>query len=227
MKNLAVIPARSGSKGLKDKNIKLLNGKPLMVYSIEAAKKSEIFDCIHVSTDSEQYAKIAKDNGADVPFLREASLANDTSSTWDVIKYVLKKYTAMNQCFDSVTVLQPTSPLRSEKDIYHAYQMFVQKKAHAVISVCEMEHPPVWSNVLPEDGSLKGFLKPEADVRRQELPTYYRFNGAIYIVDVKHLLNVGDLYDEKSYAYVMDKRISVDIDTAYDFAMAEFMMNYT
>lgn len=224
MKNLAVIPARSGSKGLVDKNIKMLNGKPLMVYSIEAAKKSGIFDCVHVSTDSEQYAEIAKQNGADVPFLRDDSLASDTASTWDVIKYVLKKYEAVQQQFDSVTVLQPTSPLRSDMDIYGAYQLFVQKEAHAVISVCEMEHPPVWSNVLPEDRSLKGFLKPEADVRRQELPTYYRFNGAIYMVDVKHLLNTDDLYDEKSYAYVMDTKHSVDIDSVYDFAMAEFMM---
>lgn len=224
MKNLAVIPARSGSKGLADKNIKLLKGKPLLVYSIEAANKSGIFDCIHVSTDNEQYAEIAKKNGADVPFLRDDSLAGDTASTWDVIKYVLKKYEAVQQFFDSVTVLQPTSPLRNDKDIYCAYQLFVQKKAHAVISVCVMEHPPVWSNVLPEDRCLKGFLKPEADVRRQELPVYYRFNGAIYMVDVKHLLNAGDLYDEKSYAYVMDTKRSVDIDSAYDFSMAEFMM---
>lgn len=224
MKNLAVIPARSGSKGLEDKNIKLLKGKPLMVYSIEAAKQSGVFDCIHVSTDSRKYAEIAKEHGADVPFLREESLAGDLASTWDVIRYVVRKYETLQQEFDTVTVLQPTSPLRSEKDIYEAYQIFNQKKAHSVISVCEMEHPPVWSNVLPEDGCLKGFLKPEADVPRQELPSYYRLNGAIYIVDIKHLMDNGDIYDEQSYAYVMDTGRSVDIDNADDFAMAEFLM---
>ena len=100
MKHLAVITARSGSKGLKDKNIKLLEGKPLLVYSIEAARQSGKFDCIHVSTDSEKYAQIARKYGADVPFLRDAALATDTAGTWDVLRAVVQQYAAIGQQFD-------------------------------------------------------------------------------------------------------------------------------
>ena len=106
MKHLAVITARSGSKGLKDKNIKLLEGKPLLVYSIEAARQSGKFDCIHVSTDSEKYAQIAREHGADVPFLRDAALATDTAGTWDVLRAVVQQYAAIGQQFDTITLLQ-------------------------------------------------------------------------------------------------------------------------
>ena len=115
MKSIAIIPARSGSKGLIDKNIRLLCGKPMLAYSIEAAEKSEIFDVVHVSTDSEQYAEIAKNYGADVPFLRGEELSNDTANTWDVVRYVLKKYKELGKYFDVVMVLQPTSPLRTKE----------------------------------------------------------------------------------------------------------------
>ncbi len=107
MKNLAIIPARSGSKGLKDKNIKLLNNKPLLAYSIEVAKASGVFDKIIVSTDSEKYALIAKEYGADVPYLRDEQLANDTASSWDVAKDILNKYKEQGITFDTVTLLQP------------------------------------------------------------------------------------------------------------------------
>lgn len=116
MKNIAVIPARSGSKGLKDKNIKELNGKSLLAQSIEAAQESGRFDTIHVSIDSEYYAEIAKKYGADVPFLRSAELASDTSSTWDTVRFVLEEYTKLGKEFDTITVLQPTSPLRTAED---------------------------------------------------------------------------------------------------------------
>ena len=124
MKHLAVITARSGSKGLKDKNIKLLEGKPLLVYSIEAAEQSGKFDCIHVSTDSEKYAQIAREHGADVPFLRDAALATDTAGTWDVLRAVVQQYAAIGQQFDTITLLQPTSPLRDAADIKMAFEIF-------------------------------------------------------------------------------------------------------
>jgi len=113
MKQIAVIPARSGSKGLKDKNIKVLNGKPMMAYTIEAALNSKLFDCVHVSTDSAQYASIAKQYGADVPFLRDKELADSKASTWDALRDVIQKYKEAGREFDAVTLLQPTSPLRS------------------------------------------------------------------------------------------------------------------
>lgn len=224
-KNLAVIPARSGSKGLKDKNIKELNGKPLLAYSIEAARESGIFDRIHVSTDAERYAEIARAYRAHVPFLRSPETASDTASTWDAVRFVLKEYEKLGERFDTVTVLQPTSPLRTADDITGAFRQFWEKKANMISSVCEMEHSPLWSNTLPEDLSMENFEDESlAFLPRQSLPVYYRENGAIYIVKVQHLFSASNIYKDKCYAYIMEQSHSVDIDGAVDFAIAQAML---
>lgn len=225
MNNLAIIPARSGSKGLKDKNIKMLQEMPLMAYSIEAAKKAGIFSHIIVSTDSKKYAQIAEKYGAEVPFLRSNENASDESSSWDVVKEVLCEYQKKGVSFDTFTLLQPTSPLRTAMDIRNAYSIFVEKSAIAVVSVCEMEHSPLWSNVLPEDNSLDGFINLEMNMQRQKLDTFYRINGAIYMANVKEFLYNQNLYRKGAYAYVMDSEASIDIDTAYDFKIAEIILN--
>lgn len=226
MRNIAVVPARSGSKGLKDKNIKLLNHKPLMAYTIEAALQSGMFDCVHVSTDSGRYAEIAREYGAEAPFLRGGGLSSDTSSTWDVMRFVVEEYRKLGRVFDTLAVLQPTSPLRTARDIQNAYQIFQEKHADSVVAVCEVEHSPLWCNTLPEDGCLNGFLKEEANGPRQKLAVYYRVNGAIYITDVRLLMERGSLYGGHGYAYVMSKERSVDIDDKLDFAMAEFLLEH-
>lgn len=226
MRNLAVIPARSGSKGLKNKNIKELYGKPLLVYSIESAQKSGIFDVIHVSTDNAYYAEIAKKYGAEVPFLRTKEMASDTASTWDAIKFVLSQYGTLGMQFDTITVLQPTSPLRTSEDIKGAYQFFLDKEANMISSVCEMEHSPLWSNVLPEDFSMKDFEDETISfMPRQSLPVYYRENGAIYILKTSHLFSEKNIYKDRCYAYVMEREHSVDIDTELDFKIAEVLLN--
>ena len=224
MKNIAVIPARSGSKGLKDKNIREMNGKPLMAYAIEAARKSTLYDCIHVSTDSERYAEIAKQYGADVPVLRDKELSSDLATTWDAMRFVLRKYEKLGENFDTITVLQPTSPLRDWKDIQSAFHIYQDKQADSVVGVCEMEHSPLWSNTLPEDKCLNGFIREEVNGPRQKLSEYYRLNGAIYIINANFLLSHGNLYGEHGYAYVMSKEHSVDIDDELDFAIAEILM---
>lgn len=224
MKNIAIVPARSGSKGLKDKNIKLLNGKPLMAYTIEAALMSNLFDCVHVSTDSEQYAEIARKYGADVPFLREQTLATDSASTWDALRWVIEKYRQLGREFDTVTLLQPTSPLRDAGDICQAFHIFTEKEADSVISVCEAEHSPLICNTLNETDSMQGFIDMNVVGRRQALSTYYRLNGAIYIQKIDLLMKKKDLYSEKSYAYRMSKEHSVDIDDMFDFMMAEILV---
>lgn len=221
MNNIAIIPARSGSKGLKDKNIKLLDGKPLMAYTIEAAKASGQFDVIHVSTDSERYAEIAGNYGADVPFLRDQDLAGDTAGTWDVLRAVLRKYEDLGEKFDMVTLLQPTSPLRDAEDIKGACELFEKKNADSVVSVCMTEHSPLLCNTLDGNLSMKDFIDMEKVGRRQGLPDYYRLNGAIYIQKVPLMMEGATLYGDKSYAYVMKKEKSVDIDDAFDFLMAE------
>lgn len=226
MRNIAVIPARSGSKGLKNKNIKNLNGKPLLAYSIDAAKEAKLFDVVHVSTDSEEYAGIAEEYGAEVPFLRNPVTASDTAGTWDIVRYVLKEYKARNELFDVVTVLQPTSPLRTSQDIQNAYAFFLDKQANMISSVCEMEHSPLWSNTLPEDLSMSDFENEEyAFLPRQRLPLYYRENGAIYIIKARQLFLDINIYKDKCYAYIMDKNHSVDIDSQYDFEVARALLN--
>lgn len=227
MKNIAVIPARSGSKGLKDKNIKELNGKPLLAYSIDAAKKSGKYDIIHVSTDSELYAKIAREYGADVPFLRPDEMASDTASTWDAMRYVLQEYEKHGKSFDTLTILQPTSPLRTSEDIIGAFRLLEEKNANMVSSVCEMDHSPLWSNTLTEDLSMADFEDEKiALLPRQALPIYYRENGAIYILRREHLFSVGNVYKDKCYAYIMPKEHSVDIDDELDFLIAQTIMNH-
>lgn len=224
MKSIAVIPARSGSKGLKDKNIKLLNGKPLIWYSIQAAIQSKCFDEIMVSTDSEKYAEIARECGASVPFLRSEAMAADRASSWDTVKEVLDNYKKNNIVFDVVMLLQPTSPLRSADDIRNAFSILNDKNADSVVGVCEMEHSPLWSNVLPESGCLDGFIRTEVNgLSRQELAVYYRINGAVYLTKITENLG-GNLYSNTGFAYVMSREKSVDIDTELDFKLAELLM---
>lgn len=226
MKNIAIIPARSGSKGLKDKNIKLLNGKPLLAYTIEAAKESGLFDEIMVSTDSKVYGEIAKKYGANVPFLRNDSLSNDTASSWDVVKDIIERYKHLGFSFSTVALLQPTSPLRSSKDIIKGYEVLRKKDANLVVGVCEADHSPLWSNVLSEDHSLIDFINPEiVNLQRQSIPKYYRINGALYIVKVEHLMSSSNIYEYKSFATLMKKENSIDIDDQFDFDIAEVLMS--
>lgn len=228
MNNLAVITARSGSKGLKDKNIKMLGDRPLLAYSIEAALDSGMFNTVFVSTDSEQYAQIARQYGADVPFLRSEEIAGDHASSWDAVREAVGQYEKLGQRFDTIALLQPTSPLRSADDIVKGYQLFAEKEADYVIGVCRTEHSPLWCNTLPEDMSMDGFISKEIDSKpRQELPDYYRINGALYIVRVSALDGVDDMYHQGCYAYVMPPERSIDIDTSFDFKVAELFMART
>lgn len=226
MKNLAVIPARSGSKGIKDKNIKNINGKPLIAYTIEAAKNSNIFACVHVSTDSDLYADIARKFGADIPFLRNQALSTDEAGTMDTVRFVINEYINIGQQFETVTILQPTSPLRTSKDITCAFKLFREKNADSVVSVCETEYLPWLCNTLPDDLSLNNFIDVKKVGRRQEMQQYYRINGAIYIQTTELLLRYGNMYSEKSYAYIMSRMKSIDIDDDFDFFIAEMLLRY-
>lgn len=222
MKRLAIIPARSGSKGLPDKNIRSMKGKPLMAYSIEAARDSGLFERIYVSTDSEEYKEIAEAWGAEVPFLRPESLAGDTVSSWDVVKQALEVFTEMGEDYEEIALLQPTSPLRSAEDIRKAHALMEEKKAKAVVGVCPMDHSPLWSNTLPKDGSMAGFIRPEVmQSARQALPEYYRINGAMYFIKKECLDRIESLYEDRCFAYVMPVERSADIDTIADFYLAE------
>lgn len=225
MRNIAIIPARSGSKGLKNKNIKLLNGKPLIAYSIEAAYKCKMFETVMLSTDSEEYAEIGKKYGADVPFLRSKEMSSDTAGSWDTVKEVLYNYEKRGKKFDTVALLQPTSPLRTPQDIMRGYELMNQKNADSITAVCEMDHSPLWSNTLAEDLSMKNFEKDEyKNLGRQQLPTYYRINGALYLRKIQYGENGICLLEKNEYALIMERAKSIDIDTELDFKMAEIIL---
>lgn len=224
MNTLGIVMARSGSKGIVDKNIKNLFGKPLMAYTIENALQCRYIDKVMVSTDSTDYARIARDFGAEVPFLRSDKNATDTAKSIDVLLEVLDLYEGRGQCFENVVALQPTSPFRTYKHLDEAFQLFYDKLADSVVSVCECEHNPLWANTLPLDLNMYGFIKSNTNVRRQDLQRYYRLNGAIYISKVSRLKQTQSFYGKASYAFIMDQRSSVDIDTDLDFAFAEFLM---
>lgn len=221
--NIAIIPARGGSKRLPNKNINTLAGKPLIVWTIESAIVSGQFDLVLVSTDSQSIADVAVAAGASVPVLRPAELASDTASTNDVISHMVNWIEKNVNAVSRITLLQPTSPLRDAKDICAAMSMYVEKQATAIVSVCEVEHPIQYCNRLPEDLSLTGFLPKSANKRSQDLEITYRINGALYIMDRKFVGKLSDIYSEGSYAYIMKKEKSVDIDDEYDFKMAEFI----
>lgn len=225
MKSIAIIPARSGSKGLKDKNIKKIADKPLLAYSIEAAIQSACFQEVMVSTDSEMYAEIAEQYGAKVPFLRSEENASDHADSWMVVQEVLEQYNKSGYQFDTVCLLQPTSPLRTSEDIINAYCDLLQRKADAITSVCEVDHSPNWSMILPENHSLKQFRNDaKSSLQRQKLDKYYRLNGAIYIRKIQYACEKVDVRNDREFAYIMDRQRSIDIDTIDDFEYAEYLM---
>lgn len=184
-----------------------------------------MFDEVMVSTDSIEYAEIAKLYDAKVPFMRNSELSNDTASSWDVVRDVLNKYKEAGKEFDTVALLQPTSPLRTAEDIVKGYKVMKDKSANSVIGVCEVDHSPLWMNTLPEDNSMGNFINPKVvGLPRQKLDKYYRINGALYIIRTDTINKIDNLYNDKCYALIMDKKRSIDIDDEYDFLLAEVLM---
>lgn len=226
MKCIAIIPARSGSKGLPDKNIIDLCGRPLMYYTIKSAIDSDCFDEIMVSTDSKKYADIAINCGAKVPFLRSKINSSDGASSWNTVREVLIEYKKIGKEFDYVALLQPTSPLRTSEDIKAAFELLCKDVVKSVVSVCEVDHPVQWCFKLPNDASMEEMAKsPYNYVRRQELEVYYRENGAIYIVPCRNILKENyNFYSDNCYAYVMSREKSIDIDDRLDLEIARVMM---
>lgn len=228
---LAIIPARGGSKRLPRKNVMKLAGKPLIAWTINAAKKSKFIDRLIVSTDDQEISLISKQYGADVPFMRPASLSSDTATSIDVVLHALDELDEGGDQYDYVMLLQPTSPLRTTEDIDGAVKQLIEKNSQAVISVCKAEHHPLWCNTLGDDLSMEGFLSDEIlNQRSQDLPDYYRLNGAVYLVDVKTLREMGHptfFFKENATAYVMPLDRSIDIDNKNDFVSAEVLADLT
>lgn len=220
---LAIIPARGGSKRLPRKNVLDLAGKPLIAWTIQAAKNSKYIDHFVVSTDDSEISEISKKIGAEV-LTRPAELATDTASSVDVVLHAIG---AQNQSYDYVILLQPTSPLRVAEHIDEAIELLFEKSANAVISVCETNHSPLWANTLPENGGMDNFSREEVKGKRsQDLPIFYQLNGAIYLVSSASLKQSKSFIQAKnSYAYIMSKKDSVDIDSDLDFEFVSLLIN--
>jgi len=225
---LGLIPARGGSKSLPRKNIRPLLGKPLIAWTIEQALVSKYLDRVVVSTDDEKVANISKKYGAEGPFMRPKELATDEAKGIDVVLHAIDWIEKSGNSYDLIMLLQPTSPLRTSEDIDKAIKLLFSKKAQAVVSVCEAEHHPYWSNILPENGCMRDFIKTEnMNKNRQELPVFYRLNGAIYLACWDYLKNERSFFGKNTFAYIMPKERSIDIDNEVDFELARILMNYS
>ncbi len=223
---LAIMPARGGSKGLPGKNIKEFCGKALIAWSIEQAKSCDNIDRVVVSTNDKNIAEVARKYGAEVPFMRPAELASDVASTIDVIFHCLdwlEKHDDYQPAY--IMLLQPSSPLRTLEDINTAIKMLLDKKAKAIVSVCKTDHHPWWSNILSEDDNMKDFLRTDIlNKRRQDLPVFYRLNGAIYLAETDYLHECNGFFGPHTFAYKMPRTRSVDIDSDIDFELAALLL---
>ena len=224
---LRVITARGGSKGLPRKNILQIAGKPLIAYTIDAALGASFLDRVVVSTDDEEIAKVARQYGADVPFLRPHDLAGDEASIYRVLIHAVQWLGEhQNWHADYILLLQPTSPLRRAEDIDGSITLALEKDADGVVSLYEARPHPYQTKRLTEDGRILQFISQSKPIeRRQELPPAYAVNGAIYLVKRSILLEQETFYTERTLAYLMPPERSLDIDSRWDFYLAELVLN--
>ena len=221
---LAIIPARGGSKGIPRKNIKSLNGKPLLYYTIEEALKSRYIDKVIVSTEDKEIADLSRAYGNDIPLMRPKELAMDSTPGIGPILYSVKWHQDQGDNYDYIICLQCTSPFRQAHQIDEAIEKLINEDADSIVSVCESEVSPFWMKTI-EKGFMKDFLKGSPFyARRQDTPVIYRLNGAIYIAKTEILVKNKNWYTDKTLAYVMDRKSAIDIDDLTDFKFAEFLM---
>lgn len=226
-KILAIIPARSGSKGLLGKNLKEICGKPLIAWTINQALESQYIDKVIVSTDSQQIAKSARTFGANVPFIRPKYLAEDTSKSIDVILHAIKFEADNGGNYDFVVLLEPTSPLRDVSDIDGAIKKLSDNpKIKSIVGVAKTEssHP---SFIFEMNGDVieSAFNSSPNNLRRQDLrKDYYYLEGSIYVSDVKILMQQKSFYHTETGAWVVDRYKAIEIDELSDFIAAEALL---
>jgi CMP-N,N'-diacetyllegionaminic acid synthase len=221
---LGVVPARAGSRGVPGKNTRSLAGRPLIAYSIAAGLDSRLIDRLVVSTDSEEIAALAREQGAGVPFLRPPELSGDDTPMMPVLRHALEKLEEEGSIFGAVVCLQPTSPLRSGKHVDDAIRLFLDRGCSCLVSVCRVAESPYWMLDI-EDGIGRPFIEGGwKHTSRQSLPRLHRLNGAIQVLD-KEVVEKCLTLPEDPCVYEMPERYSVDIDTELDWKVAEaFLM---
>jgi N-acylneuraminate cytidylyltransferase len=221
MKTLVIIPARGGSKGIPRKNIKPLNGKPLVYYTIDCARAICSDEDICVSTDDAEIISVVEKYGLKVPFVRPAELASDTAGTYEVLLHALDFYEKQGRHYDAVVLLQNTSPFRKAEQVKEALGLY-NDNVDMVVSVKECDANPYYC-VFEEDanGYLHVCKGDGTFFRRQDAPKVYEYNGAIYIMNAETLKTTHMHKMQKRVKYVMDELSSFDFDTMWDWKMAE------
>jgi N-acylneuraminate cytidylyltransferase len=220
MKNLCIIPARGGSKRIPRKNIKPFMGKPIMAYSIEAAMQSGLFDEVMVSTDDEEFAEIAKQYGASVPFLRSEKTANDYASTVDVLLEVLMMYCERNEVFDNICCLYSTAPFVTSDRLKEAYGN-IEKGAEASFTMVQYSYPVQRSLRLNDKGYVEMVYPEHLSSRSQDLEPIYHDAGQFYFTKVSALKEQKTLWCKKTIPLVLSELEVQDLDTLTDWQLAE------
>ena len=218
-KIVAIIPARGGSKGIPHKNITNLCGKPLIAYTIEAAKQSTYIDDVIVSTDDLEIKKVSEQYGASVPFIRDGHIASDEAKTISVVVDAIQRLQETGQEYDVVILLQPTSPLRTAEEIDVAIEVFYQHQMEGVVSVNVADISPFLLRTI-HNHRLCRIIDENSTIRRQDMPTYYEVNGAIYINKVEEVAETLS-FNDNPIPYIISREHAVDIDTWDDLTEAE------
>ena len=224
MKILGLIPARGGSKGLPRKNIKLLDGKPLIQYTIEIAQQSSLLHSVIVSSEDEEIIEVSKSLGAEVPFVRPSELSLDNSTSLSVVQHTLNFYKERGEAFDAVCLLQVTYPFREVHFLDEAIDKFIKEDSDSLISVSKIPHVynPHWAIVSNKDGYLNIATGDEEIItRRQDLPDAYHRNGSIYITKSSIVLEENSLYGSKMSYIESPNQEDINIDTEEDWKLAE------
>jgi N-acylneuraminate cytidylyltransferase len=222
--DLVIIPARGGSKGIPDKNIKKLCGKPLILYTVEVARKLFADSQIIVSTDSQRIKEIVEKSGLKVPFLRPTSLSNDFTAMNDVILHALDYFERSNTTPKKIILLQPTSPLRNENHLKGAIELF-NEEIDLLVSVKKTDSNPYY---VQFEENEKGFLEKSKKgfyQRRQDCPDVWELNGAIYIYNTNSVKSLGIENLKKIKKFVMDSYSSIDIDSQIQFDLADLLIS--
>lgn len=226
-KILGVITARGGSKGIPEKNIKELGGKPLITYTFNAAKKSELITDLILSTDSEKIASVGREHGIQVPFIRPAELAGDAVPHLPVMQHAIKFMEEKNSCmYDFAIIIQPTSPFRTTEDIDKTLELLIATNADSAVTMVEVEggYHPIKMKKLEGEKVLPYCMDEVEGMRRQDLPTVYKRSGAAYSMRRSIIMEDGKLYGNHIVGFVVPKERSIDIDVPMDWIIAEYKL---
>ena len=229
MKILGIIPARGGSKGIPRKNIKLLNGHPLIAYTIAQAESSNKIERTIISTDDEEIANIARQYGGDVPFFRPSYLATSKAPSLGFILHALKEMEAIGEIYEAVCLLQPTSPYRPSGIIDKAIDCYINSNKRTLVSVREIpaHFHPYWSFIQNGKGELTKNWEGSLVSRRQDLPKAFHRDGAIYLLDSSFMMETNQLLSQDIIGFPIDSPELINIDQIKDWEVAEKYLNYS